>query len=169
MATTSAHYQTRTTSIQDAPRRRGRSAAAVAVGFVVVAAMSLGTDEVLHLLEVYPPWSEPMREPSLNLLALAYRSVFTVAGMYLTASLAPSAPVRHALIGGAIGTIIAAAGAVAAIPMDLGPAWYPIALAVTALPLAWIGGALYRARRAAARQLSPLVPTTYVHPSLRRP
>jgi hypothetical protein len=32
---------------------------------------------------------------------------------------------------------------------DLGPAWYPIALAVTALPLAWLGGALYLARASA--------------------
>jgi len=148
--TTSAQYQTRGTSTQTTTRR-GRSVAAVAIGFVAVAVLSLGIDEVLHLLQVYPPWGEPMREPSLNLLALAYRSVFTVAGMYLTAALAPSAPVRHALIGGAIGTFVAAAGAVAAIPMDLGPAWYPIALAVTALPLSWLGGALYRARHASAR------------------
>jgi hypothetical protein len=151
MSTTSAQFQTRSTPTQTTPRRRGRSAAAVAIGFVVVAVLSLVTDEVLHLLEVYPPWGVPMRAPSLNLLALSYRSIFTVAGMYLTASLAPSAPVRHALIGGAIGTVIAAAGAVATVPMDLGPAWYPIALAVTALPLAWVGGALYRARHASAR------------------
>jgi hypothetical protein len=151
MTTTSAQHQTRNPSIETTPRRRGRSAAAVAVGFLAVVALSLITDQILHLLEVYPPWGEPMREPSLNLLAFAYRSIFTVAGMYITAALAPSAPVRHALIGGAIGTVIAGAGAFATVPMDLGPAWYPIALAVTALPLAWIGGALYRARHASAR------------------
>ncbi|MEO8622031.1 MAG: hypothetical protein ABI625_13260 [bacterium] len=130
-------------------RQRGRSAAAVAIGFFTVAALSLGTDEVLHLLHVYQPWSEPMREPSLNVLALSYRSVFTVAGMYVTAKLAPAAPMRHALIGGVIGTVVAAAGALATIPLDLGPAWYPIGLAVTALPLAWLGGALYVRRNAA--------------------
>jgi hypothetical protein len=42
-----------------------------------------------------------------------------------------------------------AAGAFATVPMNLGPAWYPIALAVTALPLAWLGGALYLARASA--------------------
>ena len=127
------------------PRRRGRSVAAVAIGFVAVALLSLGTDEVLHLLQVYPPWGQPMYEPGLNLLALAYRSVFTGAGMYLTARLAPHSPMRHALIGGAIGTVVATAGVIATMPMNLGPAWYPIALAVTALPLSWLGGALYRA------------------------
>jgi len=83
MSTTSAQFQTRGTSTQTTPRRRGRSAAAVAIGFVVVAVLSLVTDEVLHLLQVYPPWGVPMREPSLNLLALAYRSVFTVVGTML--------------------------------------------------------------------------------------
>jgi hypothetical protein len=151
-----AEHQTRGISTElnaSTPRRRrlGRSVGAVAAGFLAVVVLSLGTDEVLHLLRVYPPWGEPMPQPSLNLLALAYRSIFTVAGMYLTAKLAPHAPMRHALIGGAIGTVIATAGAVATVPMNLGPAWYPIALAVTALPLAWLGGTLYRARNAPAR------------------
>jgi len=151
MTHTSAQHQTRTTRTGISASRRGRSIAAVAIGFVAVAALSLGTDEVLHLLQVYPPWGEPMREPSLNLLALSYRSIYTVFGMYLTAVLAPSAPMRHALIGGAIGMVIATLGAIATIPLDLGPAWYPIALAVTALPLAWLGGALHSARRASAQ------------------
>ena len=129
-------------------RRPGRSVGAVALGFVAVVVLSLGTDQVLHLLQVYPPWGEPMYEPGLNLLALAYRSLYTVAGMYLTAKLAPHAPMRHALVGGAIGTVVGTAGAIATIPMHLGPSWYPIALAVTALPLAWLGGALHRAAKA---------------------
>ena len=131
--------------------RIGRSAWAVIAGFVAVAGLSLATDQLLHLLGVYPPWGEPMRKPALNALALGYRSAYTVAGMYLTASLAPRFPIRHALIGGMIGTAVAAAGAVVAIPLDLGPAWYPIALAVSALPLAWLGGALRHRLRSHAR------------------
>lgn len=77
-------------------RRRGRSVAAVLLGFAVVVLLSLGTDQVLHVLQVYPPWGEPMREPGLNLLALAYRCVYTVLGMYLTAAFAPRSPMRHA-------------------------------------------------------------------------
>ena len=45
-----------------------------------VVALSLGTDQVLHVLGVYPPWNVPMRDPGLNLLALAYRSVYAVLG-----------------------------------------------------------------------------------------
>ena len=117
--------------------------AAILAGFVTVFALSLGTDQVLHVLNVYPPWGQPMHEPGLNLLALSYRLVIGVLGSYLTARLAPYAPMRHALIGGAIGFVLSTAGAVAAIPMNLGPAWYPILLALSALPTAWIGGVLY--------------------------
>jgi hypothetical protein len=53
---------------------------------------------------------------------------------------------RHAMILGAIGVPLSAIGAIVAITMmDVGPAWYPIALVLTALPCAWLGGALYRA------------------------
>lgn len=134
--------------------RPGRSAAAVVAGFVAVVALSLATDQLFHVLRVYPPWGEPMRDPAPNLLALGYRCCYTVLGMYLTARLAPAAPMAHALVGGAIGTVIGIVGAVVTIPMDLGPAWYPIAIPVTALPCAWLGGALHR-RRAAARRLDP--------------
>jgi hypothetical protein len=129
---------------------RRRSVGAVLIGFIVVVVLSLGTDQVLHLLQVYPPWGQPMREPGLNLLALSYRCVYTVLGMYLTARFAPHSPMRHALIGGVLGTVIGVAGAIASIPMDLGPAWYPIALAISALPCAWIGAALYQGRQTAA-------------------
>lgn len=128
-----------------------RSIGALTAGFIAVVVLSLVTDEILHLLHVYQPWGEPMYEPGLNVLAFTYRSLFTVAGMYLTARLAPRAPMRHAYIGGALGTVAGAAGAFATVPMHLGPAWYPILLAVTPLPLAWLGGTLYLARHPEAR------------------
>lgn len=126
------------------PRRWGRSSAAVAAGIVVGAGLSLGTDQVLHVLHVYPPWGEPMYDPKLNLLALSYRIVYAILGSYIIARMAPYLPMRHALVGGLIGFVVSLAGAIAAIPMNLGPIWYPIALALTALPCAWLGGILYR-------------------------
>jgi hypothetical protein len=118
------------------------SAGAILAGFLCVAVLSLGTDQILHVLDVYPPWGEPMRDFDDNLLALSYRSVYAVIGGYVTARLAPSAPLRHVLILGCIGTILSALGAYAAITLDMGPAWYPVALVVTALPLTWLGGSL---------------------------
>lgn len=117
-------------------------------GFVAVVVLSLGTDQVLHVFGVYPPWGEPMHDPGLNLLALSYRTVYAVAGSYVTARLAPHSPMGHAMAVGILGLVVGTAGAVATIPMDLGPAWYPIALALSALPCAWLGGVLIRRRSA---------------------
>jgi hypothetical protein len=121
-----------------------RSAAAVFLGFVAVVVLSLGTDQIFHSLKVYPPWDQPMHEPGLNLLALFYRIVYAVLGSYIAARLAPRNPMRHALILGFIGLPLSVAGAIVAIKENFGPAWYPITLALTTLPCAWLGGVLYR-------------------------
>lgn len=125
-----------------------RSVAAVFLGFISVAVFSLATDQLLHVLDVYPPWSEPMWDPGLNLLALSYRIVYTVLGGYITARLAPASPMRHVAILGTIGFITASAGAIAAMNLNFGPNWYPIALAVTGFPCVWLGGVLHGRREA---------------------
>jgi hypothetical protein len=126
------------------PSRLLRSAAAIVVGFFSVAVLSLGTDQVLHVLEVYPPWGEPMYDAGLNALALSYRILFTIVGGYITAVLAPDSPMRHVVIVGGLGLLAGSAGAIVAIRMaNLGPNWYPIALAVTGFPCVWVGGVLY--------------------------
>jgi hypothetical protein len=127
------------------PRRLGRSIAAIAIGFIAVAVVSLATDQVLHVLNVYPPWGQPMHDPALNALALAYRIIYSILGCWLAARLAPRRPMLHAMIVGAIGFVLSTAGAVVSVTQyDLGPAWYPIALAASALPCAWVGGKLHR-------------------------
>jgi surface polysaccharide O-acyltransferase-like enzyme len=130
------------------PRSLWRSAAAVLLGLIVIFVLSLVTDQVMHMLEVYPPWGQPMNDTDDNLLALAYRIVYAVVGCYIAARLAPRNPMHHALALGVVGVILSLAGAVTAIKMDLGPAWYPIALVLTALPCAWLGGVLYLKRPA---------------------
>jgi hypothetical protein len=134
---------TPSTTTKAQPRRLGRSITAVLVGFLAVVVLSLGTDQVLHRLEVYPGWGQPMRDLDDNLLALAYRCVYAVVGGYVAAWLAPRNPMRHALALGVVGFLLSLAGAIATIPMDLGPAWYPIALVITALPCAWLAGLLH--------------------------
>src|SRR3990170_242344 len=85
------------------PSQLLRSWAAIFVGFFSVVVLSLGTDQVLHVLEVYPPWGQPMHEPGLNLLALAYRTVYAVVGSYVAARFAPHNPMRHAVVLGVVG------------------------------------------------------------------
>ena len=117
-----------------------RSIVAVAAGFLTVVVLSLATDQLLHVLDVYPPWGQPMYETGLNALALSYRIVYTLLGEYITARLAPRSPMRHVMILAIIGLVAGTAGAVAAITGNFGPNWYPIALAVTAYPCTWFGG-----------------------------
>jgi hypothetical protein len=124
------------------PRRRLRSATAIFLGFVAVVVLSLGTDQIMHVLGVYPPWEEPMHDTGLLVLALSYRMIYTVIGGLIAAWLAPDAPMRHAVILGLIGLVPGGAGVIAAAAMDLGPLWYPIAIALTGLPCCCLGGVL---------------------------
>jgi len=131
-----------------APRRNlPRSSVALLLGFILVVALSLGTDHLLQLTGVYPSWGRPVLDPKLNLLALAYRCAYSVLGSYVAAVLAPRHPMRHGLILGLIGLLFSLLGAAVAIQNRFGPAWYPLALAASALPCAWLGGLLGRSRR----------------------
>jgi hypothetical protein len=122
-----------------------RSVIAVVAGLAAVVLLSTLTDMVMHATNIIPPGE--MWDPWDNALALAYRCLFTVVGGYLTARLAPSAPMAHAVALGLIGTAIGIAGVVATAGLNLGPRWYPIALAASGLPCTWLGG-LLNARRA---------------------
>jgi hypothetical protein len=122
-------------------RSIGRSIGALFAGFVVVLVLSLGTDLALHAAGIFPPLGQIMSNP-LFLLATVYRTGYAVLGSYITARLAPDRPMGHALLGGGIGLVLAVVGAVVTWNKDLGPHWYPLALIVTALPCAWVGGKL---------------------------
>jgi hypothetical protein len=118
-----------------------RSLGAVAAGLVAIFAITTATDAVMHATGVFPPLGAPPMSSALFLFAFAYRLVFDVAGSWLTARLAPHRPMRHALVLGSIGLALSVAGAIAM--WDAGPPWYPIGLAASALPCAWLGARLH--------------------------
>lgn len=121
-----------------------QSIVAVLAGLAAVVVLSLMGDAVFHVTGVFPAGGQAMNEAGDNLLALSYRMVFGAFGSYVAARLAPARPMLHALILGAVGTVLAIIGVVATWNLNLGPHWYPIALVVTALPMAWVGGLLGR-------------------------
>ena len=125
-------------SVSATPSRRiGRSVLAILVGFVAVVVLSLGTDAVLHALKIY---GEHMTD-ALFFAATVYRTIYGVIGSYITARVAPYKPMAHALTGGIIGFGLSILGAVMSWRHpEMGPHWYPVALVITALPGAWIGG-----------------------------
>lgn len=122
-----------------------RSIGAVLAGILAGVILSIGTDVVLHLAGIFPALGERVAD-KLLLLATAYRTIYSIAGSYITARLAPDRPMRHALAGGVVGLIVSTAGAVATWNRGpaFGPHWYPFALIVLAMPCAWLGGVLQR-------------------------
>ncbi len=128
------------------PRRIGRSIAAVLAGIGAGIAITVGTDEVLHIVGVFPPWGASMVGfDGPLLLATFYRTGYGVMASYIIARLAPDRPMMHALVGGFLGLVVSIAGAAATWNKGpaFGPHWYPLALIVLAMPQAWVGGRLY--------------------------
>src|SRR5437899_12282590 len=101
-----------TTTTSTYPRRRLRSAGAVLFGFVAVVVLSLGTDQMLHVLMVYPPWGQPMYDPRLSLLALSYRILDTIFGSYLTAKYATDEPMFLVMAFGLVVLIVRGPGVI---------------------------------------------------------
>lgn len=119
-----------------------KSIGAVLTGFVTVFILSVVTDLVLEKLGVFPPITEGLFVTWMLVLALAYRTAYTVLGGYVTATLAPQRALKHVFILASIGTVAAIVGLVATWGKGLGPEWYPIALALLAFPSVWLGGKL---------------------------
>ena len=122
-----------------------KSIRAVLVGAVVAIVTTTLIDVALHATHVYPPLDQPI-DDALALLASSYRLVIGVGAGFLTARLAPNRPLQHALVLGAIGAAVSLAGVVSTWNLDLGPKWYPISLVFLAIPQAWVGASLLRAR-----------------------
>lgn len=128
------------------------SVGAVLAGLILIFVLSMATDELLHATGAMSRGPLPMRgAEGLILGLLAYRLLYSIAGCYLTARLAPSHPMRHALALGVIGLVFSIMGALMNSQQSLGPAWYPWMLVLLALPCAWLGGKLAERRAAPPR------------------
>lgn len=119
-----------------------KSIGAILAGFLTVVILSVGTDFVLETLGIFPPAGQGLFVSWMLILALIYRIIYTIAGGYVTAILAPDRPMQHAIILGIIGIVFAIIGTI--VGWKLSAHWYPIALVITALPCTWLGGKLKR-------------------------
>lgn len=127
-------------------RRIGRSILALLAGFVVNVALSIATDLALQAAHILPAIGRAPMNHSQSALAAAYRTLYAVLSSYIVARLAPYRPMAHALVGAAIGMVLATAGAVATWNKDLGPHWYALVLIFLALPTGWAGAKLWIAQ-----------------------
>jgi hypothetical protein len=119
-----------------------KSIRAVVAGVLVIIVVTTLVDILLHATGVFPPMNQPI-DDALALLATSYRIVISVGGAWLTARLAPDRPMKHAMALGYVGVVLGLVGVVATWNLGLGPRWYPIALAVLAIPQCWAGGKIY--------------------------
>jgi len=123
-----------------------KSIGAVLAGLVFIFVASSVVDLILESLGIFPPPEQGLHITWMVVTASIYRTIISIAGCFLTALLAPSRPLLHALILGFIGLALCTVAAIVFIPKNLGPAWYPIALAILAVPCGWIGGKLAERR-----------------------
>ena len=119
-----------------------KSIGAVLAGLAFIVISHTAVDKILEGLGIFPPPDQGLHVSWMLALALTYRVLLSIAGCYFTARLAPSRPMVHALILGAIGVLGSAAGIPMAMSQNLSPVWYPVSLAILSLPCAWIGGKL---------------------------
>lgn len=124
-----------------------KSLGAVVAGILFIVVVTTLVDILLHVIDVYPGMGQPL-DDRLSVIATSYRIVIGIVGGWLTARLAPEKPMKHALILGVIGTVLGLGGVAATWNLGLGPRWYPIALAVLALPQCWLGGKIHEMRAA---------------------
>ena len=123
-----------------------KSIGAVLAGLVFIVISHTAVDKILEGLGIFPHPDLGLHVTWMLLLALAYRTGLSIAGCYITAVLAPSRPMLHALVLGFIGLVVGTIAASALMPMGLSPAWYPIVLALVSVPCAWLGGMLAQRR-----------------------
>lgn len=116
-----------------------KSMGAVFAGILAIVILSIATDALLEATGILPKRGAPVPD-KLLMLATVYRTIYGVVGGYVTARLAPSRPLKHAVILGLIGIVLGTLGAV--VMWDKGSHWYPIALIVLAVPQCWAGGLL---------------------------
>ena len=119
-----------------------QSILAIVAGVLVVVVATTAVDILLHLTGVLPAMGQPLSD-GLAVLASSYRLVISIAGAWLTARLAPDRPLVHAVRLGCVGTVLGVIGVAATWNAGLGPRWYPISLAVLAIPQCWLGGRIY--------------------------
>ena len=118
-----------------------RSIGAIVAGFVLIALLAFGSDAIM--LKLFPAEFAPnggTTNPMILAIMTLYVAVFAITGCWLAARLAPSQPMRHALILGALGFVFNIAASVAL--WGTMPVWYTILNLVLVMPYAWVGGRL---------------------------
>ncbi len=115
---------------------------AIIAGILVGALLSHITDFALEAAGVLPKTNLYVAA-WLVWIVIIYRSIFNALGFFITAKLAPHHPAKHVLVLAIIGTLGSVGAAIGTANLNLGPQWYPWALAVLVPFMAWAGWKFY--------------------------
>ena len=117
-----------------------KSIGAVLAGMLSIVILSIATDLIMEKSGVFPGQDQSAYTQWMLALALAYRSIYTVVGGYVTAKCSPNKVMTHAMVLAGIGMVMGTLGAVANWDKVMpGTEWYPIAIVVESVPLVWLG------------------------------
>src|SRR5688500_13438994 len=105
-----------------------KSIGAVLAGLLFIVISHTAVDKILEGLGIFPDPDQGLHVTWMLALALTYRVLLSIVGCYITARLAPSWPIVHALVLGAIGVLAGLAGIPIAMSQNLSPVWYPVSL-----------------------------------------
>jgi hypothetical protein len=124
-----------------------RSILAIVAGFVAIAVFALGADAVVR--RALPQFFDPggrSDHAGMLVVMIIYSTVFATAGAWLTARLAPGRPLRHALVLGALGLVLAVP--VTITHWDTAPVWFHLTTLALTMPAAWVGGMMVERKAA---------------------
>ncbi|HEY1772896.1 MAG TPA: hypothetical protein VGH91_06870 [Gammaproteobacteria bacterium] len=119
-----------------------RSIGAVAAGLLTIVLLCVLTDALLVAVHVLPS-PELHRPYTLACLGvvIVYCTAYTLVGGYVTARLAPTRPVAHAVVLGMLGMALSTLGTLH--QWQIGDGWNAITLVAEGIPLCWLGALIY--------------------------
>jgi hypothetical protein len=119
-----------------------RSIGAVAAGLLTLAVLCVLTDALLVAIHLLP---SPQAQHPYALVSLGvvifYCTVYSLVGGYVTARLAPTRPVAHAVVLGMLGMALSTLGTMNS--WQIGNGWNAITLVAEGIPLCWLGALIY--------------------------
>lgn len=136
-----------------------RSIWAVVAGFLFIVVLSVGADAIVAAIapRVFNASGGTSSLVILWMMTI-YVGVFAIVGSYITARLAPSHPMQHALILGAFGLITSLILTMRV--WNVNPAWYNILNLALVVPYAWFGGRLRENEIASSAPMGSSAATT---------
>ena len=114
----------------------------VVIGIGTGMALTLLTHEILHLCGVFPPLSEPMFDTKLVTIDLIYHSIYAVMAAIVTARVAQEKANKAVFALGTKEAIMWIIGMI--LLWKHNPAWYNLTKALLGIPLALLGGWIFR-------------------------